>query len=295
MLDSISRFPILKKAILLALLSVIVTAERSPAQTQSSSLERFQVSENVWMLSGRGGNVGVVVTGEGVIVIDTQYSNSAPAIIEHIRAITTQPIRYIVNTHVHGDHVGGNAILQQYGDIIAHRNTFERMRATGAETDALPRIVFDREMVLRTGGVEIQLIHQERAHTDTDVAVWLPDENVLITGDLLFNRMTPYVDQERGANTAGWIAFINTLTRLGNTATKVIPGHGESGDLDDLSAMGRYLQAVRNTVQSAHADGRSKDEILALTLEELGDEFADWEGNRLSMALAAAYAELIVR
>ncbi len=74
MLDSISRFPILKKAILLALLSVIVTAERSPAQTQSSSLERFQVSENVWMLSGRGGNVGVVVTGEGVIVIDTQYS-----------------------------------------------------------------------------------------------------------------------------------------------------------------------------------------------------------------------------
>ena len=264
-----------------------------PVRGQAQTLERQQVSDHVWMLSGRGGNVCVVVTGDGAIVIDTQYSDSAPAIVDQVRAITDQPIRYVINTHVHGDHVGGNAILQEHGDIIAHRNTFNRMSDSGADTGALPRIVFDGEMILRLGGIEMQLLHGGRAHTDTDVAVWLPSENVLLTGDLLFNRMTPYVDMGRGAHTAGWIAFINTLEQLGNAGTKVVPGHGALGDLNDLSAMGRYLQAVRDIVQSAHAEGKSKEAILALTLSDLGDEFAEWEGNRIGMALAAAYTELI--
>ncbi|MFC1628999.1 MBL fold metallo-hydrolase [Gemmatimonadota bacterium] len=293
--DSIFAFPVLKRVIPLALLIVTLTGEDSLARAQSASLERLQVSEMVWMLSGRGGNVAVVVTGDGVIVIDTQYSDSAPAIIEQIREITSLPIRYVINTHVHGDHVGGNAVLQQDADIIAHRNTFERMSASGADTDALPRIVFESGMVLRTGGVEIQLLHQERAHTDTDVAVWLPVENVLISGDLFFNRMTPYVDQERGAFIPGWITFINTLTRLGDTGTKVVPGHGELSDMDGLRGMAHYFEAIQRIVQDAHAAGRSKEEILTLTLEDLGAPFTEWEGGRLGMALAAAYDELTGR
>ncbi len=288
MTRSLTRSLPIAGLILLALVSGSL-----PVRGQAQTLERQQVSDHVWMFSGRGGNVGAVVTDEGVIVIDTQYSDSAAGIIEQVRAITDQPIRYIINTHVHGDHVGGNAILQAEADIIAHRKTFERMSASGADVAALPRIVFDGEMTFRLGGNEIHLLQGGRAHTDTDVAVWLPDDNVLITGDLLFNRMTPYVDTGRGAHTAGWISFIDTLVRLGNGETKVVPGHGELGNLNDLSAMGRYLQAVRDIVQSAHAAGKSKEDILALTLSDLGDEFAEWEGNRIGMALAAAYAELI--
>ncbi|MFC1529398.1 MBL fold metallo-hydrolase [Gemmatimonadota bacterium] len=264
-----------------------------PIRGQAQTLERQQVSDHVWMLSGRGGNVAVVVTGDGAIVIDTQYSDSAPVIVELVRAITDQPILYTINTHVHGDHVGGNAILQEHGDIIAHRNTWERMKESGADEGALPRIVFDGEMVLRPGGIEMHLLYGGRAHTDTDVAVWLPGENVLITGDLFFNRMTPYVDKGRGSHTAGWISVINSLLQLGDADTKVVPGHGELSDLNGFREMSRYLQAVRATVLRAHEAGRSKEEIMALTLADLGDPFTEWEGNRIGMALAAAYTELI--
>jgi len=285
---SVTRTRSIGTLIILALLGSVL-----PGHGQAQTLERQQVSDHVWMLSGRGGNVAVVVTGEGAIVIDTQYSDSAPGIIEQVRAITDQPIRYVINTHVHGDHVGGNEILQAEGDIIAHRNTWERLKASGARSGALPRIVFDGEMILRPGEVEIRLIHQERAHTDTDVAIWLPGDNVLITGDLFFNRLTPYVDKGRGSHTAGWIAFINTLLQLGNAETKVVPGHGELSDLNGFRGMARYLQAVRAAVRRAHEEGRSKEEILDLTLADLGEPFDSWEGNRIGMALSAAYTELI--
>jgi glyoxylase-like metal-dependent hydrolase (beta-lactamase superfamily II) len=288
-----ATIPVPLRPIMIGLAIGIAIQASPPVRAQTPALERQQVSERVWMLSGRGGNTSVVVTGEGVIVIDTKYSASAPEIVAQIRQITDQPIRFIINTHLHGDHVGGNAALQEHGPVIAHRNTYERMKHIEAPEAALPRIVFDREMTLRLGDTEIRLLHRGRAHTDTDVAVWLPGENVLVTGDLFFNRITPYVDRENGAHTAGWIEFINTLVQLGDRDTKVVPGHGELSDLDGFRAMSRYLQAVRAVVQRAHDEGRSKEEIVALTLADLGEEFTDWQGSRVGMALSAAWDELI--
>jgi len=95
-------------------------------ETEAPSMQRTQLSDRVWMLTGRGGNVGVVVTDEGTIVIDDQFENMAPLILEQVRAITDQPLRYVINTHMHGDHVGGNGVLQEYADVIAHHNTYGR-------------------------------------------------------------------------------------------------------------------------------------------------------------------------
>lgn len=280
-------------------LSAAIESEGTPAPEQQPVITSIQVSERIWMFSGRGGNIGVIITDDGVVVIDTQYEDTAPAIVEQIGTLTDQPIRYIINTHIHGDHVGGNAYMQQYGAIIAHQNTYDRMLARwegeGApgRGDGFPQLTFRDSFTLNIGGIEIQLFHLGRGHTDTDVVVWVPGENVIHVGDLLFNRMTPYVDVSNGAHTGTWISVINQVIQKINSDTRVIPGHGELSDVDGFRTMASYFQAVRRIVQTAHSEGKTKEEILSLTLADLGEQFADWSGNRLSMALSAAYTEIV--
>lgn len=276
-----------------------IESERPITREEQSVLTRIQVSERIWMLSGRGGNIGVIITDDGVVVIDTQFENAAPALVEQISTLTDQPIRYIINTHVHGDHVGGNAYMQQYGMVIAHQNTYDRMlsrwEGEGApgRGDGFPQLTFRDSFTLNIGGIEIQLFHLGRGHTDTDVVVWVPDENVVHVGDLFFNRMTPYVDRNNGCHTGMWISVIDQIIQRINSDTRVIPGHGDLSDVDGFRTMARYLQAVRRVVQTAHSEGKTKEEILSLTLADLGEQFADWSGDRLSMALSAAYAEIV--
>lgn len=280
-------------------LSAAIESEGTLAREQQPVITSIQVSERIWMFSGRGGNIGVIITDDGVVVIDTQYEDIAPAIVEQIGTLTDQPIRYIINTHIHGDHVGGNAYMQQYGAIIAHQNTYDRMlvrwEGEGApgRGDGFPQLTFRDSFTLNIGGIEIQLFHLGRGHTDTDVVVWVPSENVIHVGDLLFNRMTPYVDVSNGSHTGMWISVINQVIQRINSDTRVIPGHGELSDVDGFSNMASYFEAVRRIVQTAHSEGKTKEEILSLTLADLGEQFADWSGNRLSMALSAAYTEII--
>jgi len=268
-------------------------------ETETPSMQRTQLSDRVWMLTGRGGNVGVVVTDEGVIVIDDQFENMAPLIVEQVRAVTDQPIRYVINTHVHGDHVGGNGVLQEYADVIAHHNTYGRMlrgwegEGQPRKGDGLPEITFDSEMNFHLGGVEIELFHIDRGHTDTDVAVWIASENVVHMGDLFFNGMAPYVDKANGAYLPGWSAFIGTVLQRIGPNTQVIPGHGELSDVAGLRDMGRYVRGVRQVVAQALEEGKSKDEILALPISSLGEDFAGWDDRRFSMSLEAAYSELV--
>ena len=279
-------------------LPAIIESEGTMAREQQPEIIRTRVSERIWMFSGRGGNVGAIITDDGVVVIDTQYENTIPSIVEQIGSLTDQPIRYIINTHLHGDHVGGNAYMQQYGAIIAHQNTYDRMLARwegeGAPGigDGFPQLTFRDSFTLNIGGIEIQLFHLGRGHTDTDVVVWIPGENVVHVGDLLFNRMTPYVDVNNGAHTGMWISAINEVIQRINSDTRVIPGHGELSDVDGFRKMADYFQAIRRIVQTAHTEGKTKEEILSLTLTDLGEQFADWSGNRLNMALAAAYTEI---
>ena len=284
--------------ILMTMLSLIGSSLRAQ-DAEAPSMQRTQLSDRVWMLTGRGGNIGVVVTDEGTIVIDDQFENMAPLILEQVRAITDQPIRYVINTHVHGDHVGGNGVLQEYADVIAHHNTYGRLLqgwegdGTPRKGDGLPQITFDSEMDFHLGGVEIELFHIDRGHTDTDVAVWIASENVVHMGDLFFNGMAPYVDKGNGAYLPGWSEFIGTVLQRVGPDAKVIPGHGELSDVAGLRTMGRYVRGVRQVVAQALEEEKSKDEILALPISSLGEDFASWDDQRFSMSLEAAYSELV--
>ena len=262
---------------------------------QDSIFTRVQVSDRVWLLYGRGGNVGIVVTDDGVLVIDTQFRNIAPGIVRQIRAITDKPIRYVLNTHVHGDHVGGNPVFQQFSDVIAHQNTFERMledwRGEGLPKrgDGLPQITFQKELRFYYGGVRLEAFHLGRGHTDTDVVIYLPDEDVVHMGDLLFNDIVPYVDKKRGAHTGGWVRFLRAVYARIRPTTKVIPGHGKLTDREALRKMIGYFQDMRKAVEKAHVAGKSREEILSLKL----DKYAGWSGQkRLGMTLGAIYTEL---
>ncbi len=294
-----SRRALLLCSVLLLAIVPLAGTSLHAQETETPSMQRTQVSDRVWMLTGRGGNVGVVVTDEGAIVIDDQFENMAPLIVEQVRAITDQPLRYVINTHVHGDHVGGNGVLQEYADVIAHHNTYGRMlqgwegEGTPRKGDGLPQMTFDSEMNFHLGGVEIELFHVDRGHTDTDVAVWIASEGVVHMGDLFFNGLAPYVDKGNGAYLPGWSAFIGTvLQRVGRDA-QVIPGHGELSDWDGLRTMGLYVRSVREVVAEALRLGMSKDDILALPISSLGDEFEGWDDRRFPMSLEAAYSELI--
>ncbi len=266
---------------------------------QEGVFTRVQVSDRVWALYGRGGNIGVIVTDDGVVVIDTQFEDIAPGAVEQIRAITDRPIRYIINTHVHGDHVGGNAVLQQYGDVIAHQNTFDRMMAgrddggLPGRGEGLPQVTFQDEMRFYLGGVEIQAFHLGRAHTDTDVVVWMPGENVVHTGDLVFNGSVPYVDKRNGAHTGGWVSFLGDVMQRVNPDARVIPGHGEVTGIEGMQTQARYFRAVQRAVSEAYTAGKSREEILAMGLAPLGEVFAGLEGDsRLGMSYGAVYTEV---
>jgi glyoxylase-like metal-dependent hydrolase (beta-lactamase superfamily II) len=164
---------------------------------------------------------------------------------------------------------------------------------TPGRGDGFPQMTFRDELTLSIGGTEIQLYNLGRAHTDTDVVVWIPAEKVVHVGDLFFNRMTPYVDVNNGAHTGKWISVINEIIERVGPEAIVIPGHGELSDVKGFNMMALYLEAVRQAVVAGHEEGKSKDEILSLTLDDLGEEFAGWSGSRLGMALSAAYAEIV--
>jgi glyoxylase-like metal-dependent hydrolase (beta-lactamase superfamily II) len=273
------------------------TAHAQEHHEQDEIFTRVQVSDRVWALYGRGGNIGIIETDEGVIVIDTQFRDIAPGAIEQIRQVTDQPIRYIINTHLHGDHVDGNPVFQEYGDVVAHQNTYDHlMKSWEGEDppkrgDGLPQLTFDKEMRFYLGGLEIQTFHMTNGHTNSDVVVWIPEENVMHTGDLLFNEIIPYVLPQHGAHTGEWMQFIAGILPMLNDETTVIPGHGKVTDSKALGIMSDYFRTIRQAVADALKSGKSKEEILGMTFPD--EFFASWDGQeRVQMTLETAYSEL---
>jgi|GEM_PF-435288 YVTN family beta-propeller protein len=262
---------------------------------QDSLFTREKLTDRVWVIYGRGGNIGVVITDESVLLIDTQFNDIAPGILEQVRAITDKPIRYVLNTHLHRDHVGGNPFFQKFADVVAHQNTYLHLLSNWegegipARGDGLPQITFKEEMHFYLGGVHVVAFHLGRGHTDTDIVIWLPDEDVVHMGDLLFNEIIPYVDKPNGAHTEGWERFLRAVYQRIRPTTKVIPGHGKLTDREGIMKMLRYFRDMRQEVVRARKEGRTKEEILSMTVEK----YRDWPGQRrLRMTLAALYTEL---
>lgn len=229
------------------------------------------VRDGLYMLSWRGGNIGVSVGEDGVILVDDQYAPQVPGILAAIRTISDAPLRFVLNTHWHGDHTGGNESMSGAGAlIIAHDNVRRRLAAgmslrdiPPAPSGALPVVTFDGSVTLHFNGMEIHAFHVPPAHTDGDSIVHFRDRDVIHAGDLYFNGLYPFIDTQSGGSMPGVIVAVERMLELCGPDTIVIPGHGPLSDCAGLRTYGGMLEVIHARIAAMIAAGKSEDEVVA--------------------------------
>lgn len=238
-------------------------------------VETVAVAGPVHMLRGNGGNIGVLVGVDGAILVDDQYAPATPAILAAVKQLTDQPVRFVINSHWHQDHTGGNENLGELGAVIvAHENVRRRMSAgqfmeafqrevPPAPPGALPVITFGAEVTFHWNGEEVHVTHAPRAHTDGDSIVVFRNANVVHMGDIFFHGLYPFIDLGSGGSIDGVIAAVAGVLPLLNDASKVIPGHGPLATRTELRAYHDMLVDLRGAIAKLHAEGKSIDEIVA--------------------------------
>ena len=240
-------------------------------------IKTTDLGNRTWMLEGQGGNMVVVAGDDGVILVDTEFAPLHDKIKAAIGAVSDQPIRYVVNTHLHGDHTGGNQGFWLDGaTVVAHANLRRSMAEgvtnalTGAKTPPAPQGALPQRTYAGAGtslsvrGRRVQLVHMPAAHTRGDTAVWVPDANVLATGDIVsIGARYPNIDVGDGGDIDGIIAAVDAYLRRANAQTKIVPGHGPLMSRADLVAYRQLLVDARAAVRKAKAAGMSEDEAVA--------------------------------
>jgi cyclase len=233
-----------------------------------------KVAGTVYMLQGTGGNIAALVGDDGIVLIDDESAPFADKIQAALRRITDKPVRFVINTHYHGDHIGGNAYFQKQATIIAHDNVRKRMESGGATgnggsihfeakpqpKDALPVITYDRALTLYLNGEDIRVLHFPAGHTDGESIIFFPKSNVVHMGDEFVTHF-PFVDVEAGGSLNGMIEAVENVIAQVPADVKVIPGHGQVSSLGDLRAYLTMLKATRDTVAHALKSGKTLDQM----------------------------------
>jgi cyclase len=234
-----------------------------------------QVADSIYMLKGRGGNIGLSVGEDGVFMIDDQYAPLTEGIRAEIAKISDQPVRFLINTHWHGDHTGGNESLGGTGTVIvAHENVRKRMSSdqvralfdsvVPASPDAsLPIITFDSSVTFHLNGEDIRAMHVAHAHTDGDSIIHFPASNVIHAGDVTFIGQYPFIDVDTGGSINGIISAVDAILVLCDDNTKIIPGHGPLSTPADLRPYRAMLVIMRDRIAAMIAEGKSLEEVLA--------------------------------
>ena len=263
---------------LIAALSALLLAS-GPATAELSLL---QLSDEVYMLQGGGGNVGVCAGDDGILLVDAKLASQADAVRTALARFAGQP-QYIFNTHFHADHTGGNRAFGQHTAILAHVNVRKRL-ATGGEFGkrfieaapavALPVIAFEQSASVFFNDEEIRAVHFPRAHTDGDIAVFFVNAHIAHLGDLFFNGLFPFVDLEYGGDVETLTQHIAALINQLPADAQIIPGHGPLATLDDLKTYHRMLVETTASVRARRSAGLSLDQISA---EGLDPQWASWE------------------
>lgn len=260
-------------------------------------------------LSQVGGNIGVFMTDEGVLVVDDNYYRQvrrgqtvalAEAVVAEIKKLTTQPIRFIVNTHHHSDHAGGNPVFGKLGTIVAQKNVRNRILEgykTSSEpldfdpVKAAPTVTYDGELIFHLGGEEIHLYHPARAHTDGDTIVHFKNANIAHWGDAFINNWVPVIDVAGGASTLEWLQFIDRgLQLVGENAT-MVPGHGAIAKAADVRRFRMYFTNLHTRVRAAIAAGKTREQAVD---EITVPAYANLPGGaaRIRLNVAVMYDEL---
>jgi len=268
----------MRKLSLLLLAAGVLAGGLTAAQDQDFSKVQMKVSKvagNVYMIEGAGGNIGASVGDDGIIIVDDQYAPLAEKIQAALKGITDKPVRFIINTHYHPDHTGGNAYFQKQAPIIAQDNVRKRLESGGgggnggsihmdtkpAPHEALPIITFDHDVTVHLNGEDIRALYFPAGHTDGDSIIFFSHSNVVHMGDDFVTYGFPFIDVESGGSINGLIdAVAKVISELPPDA-KIIPGHGKVSNLDDMRAYVAMLKETRDAVQKALKDGKTLDQM----------------------------------
>jgi cyclase len=257
--------------ILLFTSSIAVTAQ----DFDSVAIKTTKVAGSVYMLEGSGGNIGVLIGNDGVILVDDQYAPLSEKIKKAIAAISDKPIKFIVNTHFHGDHSDGNKVFGSEGSIIvAQENARKRLSKDHLFTafkkeqkamsyEGLPKITFAESLTFNMNGETVHVIHIKNAHTDGDAAIYFKESNVLHTGDAFVRYGLPFIDDDGGGTIDGMINGAEQMLKMITDETKIIPGHGQIASKKDLLDYKNLLQTIRNRIADGIKAGKTADQIIS--------------------------------
>lgn len=235
-------------------------------------LKATKVAGQIYMIEDitpefSGGNIGVSVGPDGIVLVDDKFAPLAPKIEAVLKTISDKPVRFILNTHFHGDHTDGNAAFSQKSTVIAHENTRKRM-ATGRGKDdppapaaALPVITFQDKLSVHLNGEDIRAIHFPNGHTDTDIVIFFTRSNVVHMGDDFFNGMFPFIDSDGGGSVKGLIANLTRLLEEIPASAKIIPGHGKLATTRELRAFLAMLKDTSSIVEAGVKARKTADQL----------------------------------
>ena len=242
-----------------------------------------KITDNIYMLKGSGGNIGVLIGKEGTLMIDNQFAPLSNKINGAIKTLDPGEIRFLINTHLHGDHSGGNENFKRMGaTVVAHDLARERMgkeqvnkamnRVTPPrEKDALPVITFSDKLNFHLNDEDIVLHHFDAGHTDGDLIVQFKNANVVHTGDAFVRYGYPFIDVSSGGSVNGFISTLDKILLLIDDNTKIIPGHGEPANKADVKKVRDAVADIRDQVSSALKKGKKTEDISALGISDKYD------------------------
>ncbi len=274
------------KSMLVVFYALIISSACAQSEFDTVRIRPVKVTENIYMLKGSGGNIGVLTGPDGVLMIDNQFAPLSNKINGAIKTLDPSEIRFLVNTHIHGDHSGGNENFKRMGvTVVAHDNVRERMRMekvnpSGGEVtpprnkDAWPVITFADKLNFHLNDEDIELIHLDPAHTDGDVAVHFKKANVYHMGDMFVTYGYPYIDYSSGGSINGFISTLDKILGMMDERTKIIPGHGELCTRSDMKNFRDKLADIRDQVAAALKKGKKVEEITGLDIAKKYD--AEW-------------------
>jgi glyoxylase-like metal-dependent hydrolase (beta-lactamase superfamily II) len=257
-----------------SLLALAVALLASPGLAQQQDFSRVQikvtpVSSNIYMLEGSGGNIGVSVGQDGILIVDDQFAPLAEKIEAAVKGLNPGKLRFVLNTHHHGDHTGGNAEFgAKDATIVAQSNVRERLtKDARLKKEAYPVITFDQSASVHFNGEEIKLIHYGPGHTDGDSVIYFTGANVVHMGDQ-FVAGFPFIDFSSGGNVDGFVKTVGIVLEKIPADAKIIPGHGKLSTVEDLKNYHVMLTETTGFVKKQIAEGKSLDQIKTNGLPE---------------------------
>ncbi len=255
----------------ISVLPVVAAILASPAMAQDENIswKSTELEPGLYMLEGEGGfpggNLGLLSGADGVVLIDNGYAHLSAMTVASIEKLTDGPVNFVINTHAHGDHTGGNAALHKSGaTVVAHDNL---RRALLADEDfdqvGIPQLTFSDSVTFHLNGHSAYVFHLPSAHTDGDAAIRFPEVNVIHAGDLFFNGVYPFIDLDGGGDVDGYIAAQQAILSMADGASRIIPGHGPLASKADLQAAVDMLIDSRSRIAALIDAGKSAEEVLS--------------------------------